>query len=156
MGFFKRRSSGTSDNGAQTAVDDAAAHDLPIARFDDLKGKDLTDKFRELSQAQLAQLDEHERSHGKRPDVLSKLRYLRMSEPLPGYDDLAPADIASALEGADAETVKKVRDYERRFRHRQEVLRETARVLPGADPSEREVNAQEEKDARVRSKMRPR
>src|SRR4051794_27806297 len=156
MGFFKRRGSGTSEDEAHVAVDDGADHELPIAGFDKLKGKDLTDRFRELSQAQLAELEEYERSHGQRQDVLAKLRYLRGSQPLPGYDDLEPAEIAAALEGADAETVKAVRDYENRFGQRKEVLQEAARVLPGAEPSERERNAQEEKDARVRSKMRPR
>jgi hypothetical protein len=156
MSLFKRRGSGTSENEGHAAADDGGDHELPIARFDSLKGKDLTDRFRELTQAQLAELEEHERSHGQRQDVLAKLRYLRGSQPLPGYDDLEPAEIASALEGADAETVKAVRDYENRFRRRNEVLREAARVLPGAEPSKRERDAQEEKDARVRSKMRPR
>lgn len=155
MSFFKRQSNGASGGETDTVTDDGGAHDLPIAHFDKLKGKDLTDRFRGLTQVQLEELEEHERSHGKRSDVLAKLRYLRTGEPLPGYDNLEPAEIASALEGADAETVKSVRDYERRFRRRQDVLKETARVLPGADPSEREVTAQAEKDARVRSKMRP-
>jgi hypothetical protein len=156
MRFFKRRGGGSSDNEAPVGVDEGADHELPIAGFDKLKGKDLTDRFRELSQAQLAELEEHERSHGQRQDVLAKLRYLRGSQPLPNYDDLDPAEIAAALEGADAETVKAVRDYENRFAQRKEVLQETARVLPGAEPSKRERDAQAEKDARVRSKMRPR
>jgi hypothetical protein len=41
--------------------------------------------------------------------VLDKLRYMRGSEPLPGYDALSPEEIATALSGADAETVKAVR-----------------------------------------------
>src|SRR4051795_1919865 len=155
MGFFKRGRE-TSESMAETAGDDGGGDGLPIAHFDKLRGKDLTDRFRELTQSQLEELDEHERSHGKRPNVLSKLRYLRTSEPLPDYDNLETAEIAAALEGADAETVKAVRDYERRFRRRHDVLREAARVLPGAEPSERERTAQAEKDARVRSKLRPR
>ncbi len=154
MSFFKSRPDRATDAAAAPPVDDA--QDLPIARFDNLKGKELTDRFRGLTQAELTKLEEHERSHGQRPDVLSKLRYLRTSEPLPGYDGLETPDIASALAGADAETVKAVRDYERRFRRRQDVLKEAARVLPGAEPSERERTVQAEKDARVRSKMRPR
>jgi hypothetical protein len=154
MSFFKSRRAPATTPEAEPAADDG--NGLPIARFDSLKGKDLTDRFRELTQAQLEELDEHERSHGQRPAVLSKLRYLRTSEPLPGYDDMEPADIASALADADAETVKSVRDYERRFRRRQDVLKQTARLLPDAEPSERERTVQAEKDARVRSKMRPR
>ena len=62
--------------------------------------------------------------------MLDKLRYMRGSEPLPGYDALTPEQIAEALAGADAETVKAVRDYERKFHGRRSVLDETARVLP--------------------------
>ena len=156
MGFFNRRSNAAPPSEADIAVDDHDQDGLPIAHFDKLKGKDLTDRFRELTQAQLGELEEHERSHGKRSDVLAKLRYLRTSEPLPDYDRLETAEIASGLEGADAETVKAVRDYERRFRRRHDVLQVTERVLPGAEPSERERTAQADKDARVRSKMRPR
>ena len=54
--------------------------------------------------------------------MLEKLRYMRGSEPLPGYDTLTPEQIAEALAGADAETVRAVRDYERKFQHRQSVL----------------------------------
>ena len=42
-----------------------------------------------------------------------KLRYMRGSDPLPGYDALSPDEIATALSGAEVETVKAVRDYER-------------------------------------------
>ena len=156
MSFFKNRRNGSPDGAGQEGTDEPGGGNLPIARFDDLKGKDLTDKFRELTQAQLALLDEHEQSHGQRTDVLAKLRYMRTREPLPSYDDLDEGQIKSALVDADAETVKAVRAYERKFQRRTTVLAETARVLPGAEPSERERSAQEEKDARVRSKMRPR
>jgi hypothetical protein len=47
-----------------------------------------------------------------------------------------------------------VRDYERKFQRRQSVLQATARVLPDAAPSAEETKSQEEKDARVASKMR--
>jgi hypothetical protein len=38
-----------------------------------------------------------------RPVVLDKLRYMRGSEPLPGYDALTTEQIAKTLAGADAE-----------------------------------------------------
>ena len=60
-------------------------------------------------------METYERAHGNRPAVLEKLRYMRGTEPLPGYDALTPEQIAEALAGADAETVKAVRDYERKF-----------------------------------------
>jgi hypothetical protein len=82
--------------------------------------------------------------------VLDKLRYMRTSEPLPGYDALSPQQIAKALAGADAETVKVVRDYERKFGHRKQVMDEAARVLPTSQASAGEDRAQQEKDGRVR------
>jgi hypothetical protein len=156
MSLFKRFSSRSSGGEADLPEPGAATEqDLAIDRYDHLDGKDLTDRFRQLTQEQLAEVEAYERSHRGRPEVLAKLRYLRSSEPIPGYDDLSKEEIASALAGADSETVKAVRDYERRFQRRHDVLQETARVLPEAQPSEREVRAQNEKDARVKSKMRP-
>ena len=80
---------------------------------------------------ELAALETYERAHANRPVVLDKLRYMRGSEPLPGYDALTTEQIAEALADADTETVA-VRDYERKFGHRQSVLHEAARVLPTA------------------------
>jgi hypothetical protein len=75
---------------------------------------------------------------------------MRTSEPLPGYDALCPEQIAEALASADAETVRAVRDYERKFQHRQTVSDEAARVLPAALASAAEDRVREEKAARVR------
>jgi hypothetical protein len=77
--------------------------------------------------------------------VLEKLRYMQGTEPLPGYDALTTEQIAEALAGVDAETVRAVRDYERKFAHRQSVLTEAARVLPTARASAREERAREDK-----------
>ena len=55
--------------------------------------------------------------------------------------------IAEALADADTETVKAVRDYERKFGHRQSVLHEAARVLPTAQVSAGEERAREDKAA---------
>ena len=71
----------------------------------------------------------YERAHESRHVVLDKLRYMPGGEPLPGYDALTTEQIAKALAGADAETVKAVRDYERKLQHRKAVLDETVRVL---------------------------
>jgi len=159
MKFLKRLRNGSADEGAgQTDPDGAPSTDegdLAIKGYDHLDGKDLTDKFRQLTQVQLEEVEAYERSNGKRQDVLAKLRYLRTGEPLDGYDDMETDKIAEALDGADSETIKAVRDYERRFRRRTVVLQETARVLPASDPSAKETQAQDEKDARVASKMRP-
>jgi hypothetical protein len=82
--------------------------------------------------------------------VLDKLRYMRGREPLPGYDVLTTEQIVKTLARADSETVKAVRDYERKFHHRQSVLNETARVLPTSHASAGEERAREQKAALLR------
>jgi hypothetical protein len=154
MNFFKRLTGGSNDDAPAEDMGGPQESELPIARFDQTGGKELTDKFRGLSQVELEEVETYEQSHKKRPAVLAKLRYLRSKEPLEGYDELSTEAISEALVGADAETVKKVRDYERKFQRRQAVLQETARVLPEAPASVKETKAQDEKDARVAAKMR--
>jgi hypothetical protein len=143
----KRRSHGDAP-GEQASSPDPA--ELPIPGYDELDDRQVSARLHELSQVELAAVETYERSHENRPEVLDKLRYMRTSEPLPGYDALSPEQIATALAGADAETVKAVRDYERKFGHRKRVLDEAARVLPTSQASAGEDRAQEEKDARVR------
>ena len=58
----------------------------------------------------------------------TSLRYMRGSEPLPGYDALSVEEIVAALEEADLATIKKVRGYERKFANRPDVLEEVVRV----------------------------
>jgi len=124
--------------------------DEPIAGYDRLGEKQVSDQLAQLSQVELAAVEDYERAHGSRPVVLDKLRYMRGSEPLPGYDTLTTEQIAEALAGADAETVRAVRDYERKFAHRQPVLEEAARVLPTAPASAREERAREDKASLLR------
>ena len=131
-------------------ADPADGRDLPIARYDHLDEKKLVTELSGLSQVDLAVVESHERSHQNRQAVLRKLRYLRQAEPLTGYDALDIDGVARALEGADAETVKAVRDYERIFQRRRPVLDETARVLPTSAASAGEDRAREDKAARVR------
>ena len=139
-----RRSQG-SEPGTQVAPNSQDEHPLPISGYDQLGEKEISDQLSQLSQVELATVEAHERGHGSRPAVLDKLRYMRSSEPLPGYDALTTEEIAEALAGADAETVKAVRDYERKFQHRQSVLGEAARVLPTSRASAGEERAQEAK-----------
>ena len=122
----------------------------PIPGYDQLDHKEVGARLRALSQVELTAVETYERSHGDRPEVLDKLRYMRGTEPLPGYDALSPGQIAEALVRADSQTVKAVRDYERKYRSRRHVLDETARVLPTAPASPGEERAREEKRARVR------
>lgn len=81
---------------------------------------------------------------------------MRSSEPFEGYDAMPPDQIKERLAGADSQGVKAVRDYERKFQGRREILDETARVLPQASESAGETKSREEKSARVRESMRKR
>ena len=143
----RRRASAPGSEAATSSPDD---QQLPIAGYDRLKDKQIADQLSELSQVELATVEAYERAHAARPVVLDKLRYMRGGEPLPGYDALTAEQIAEALAGADAETVKAVRDYERKFQHRQAVLDETARVLPTSQASAGEERAHDEKVALLR------
>ena len=124
--------------------------ELPISGYDRLEEKEIAGQLSQLSQVELATVETYERAHEGRPVVLDKLRYMRGGEPLAGYDALTTEQIAQALAGADAATVKAVRDYERKFQHRQSVLDETARVLPDSQASAGEARAHEEKGALLR------
>ena len=123
---------------------------LPIPGYDQLKEKQISDQLSELSQVDLATIETYERAHASRPAVLEKLRYMRGSEPLEGYDELTPDEIATALAGADAKTVRAVRDYERKFGRRTSVLDEAVRVLPNSRVSADEKQAGEQKAALLR------
>jgi hypothetical protein len=144
-----RRSRG-SERGTHAETSSPDEHEFPISGYDRLKDKEIADQLSQLSQVELATVEAYERAHEGRPVVLDKLRYMRGSEPLPGYDALTTEQIAKALAGADAETVKAVRDYERKFGRRQSVLDEAARVLPTATASAVEERAREQQTALVR------
>jgi hypothetical protein len=135
---------------AEVTTDSPDDPKLPIPGYDRLKDKEVAGQLSQLSQVELAAVEAYERAHEGRPVVLDKLRYMRGSEPLPGYDALPAEQVAKALEGADAATVKAVRDYERKFQNRRSVLEETARVLPASEASAGEERAHDEKAALLR------
>ena len=122
-----RRSRGVAPDEEASSPD---AAELPFPGYDKLDDKELGARLPELSQVELAAVETYERSHENRPEVLDKLRYMHTREPLPGYDALSPEQIVEALAGADAETVRAVRDYERKFGARPQVMEAAARVLP--------------------------
>jgi hypothetical protein len=127
---------------------------LPIDRYDELDGKQLIPQLSHLSQVELAALEAHERSHRERPAVLNRVRWLRGSEPLPGYDALESVEIVRALAGADAATVQAVRSYERHHRDRRDVRAEIARVLPTLLTRAGQDRAREDKAALVQAGIR--
>jgi hypothetical protein len=124
---------------------------LPIAGYDGLSSENVRARLAALSQVDLGVVESYERDHRNRPAVLDKLRYMRTSEPFPGNDALSLEQITDALADADATTVKAVRDYERKFRHRPDVMNEAARVLPTAALSADADRAREAREARVRA-----
>jgi hypothetical protein len=110
-------------------ADSGPAGSFPIDHYDRLDAKAISLKLSGLSQEQLALVEERERAHGNRAPVLDKLRYLRQQEPLEGYDRLDSRSVKEVLNGSDGTTIRAVRNYERKFAHRPEVLAETARLL---------------------------
>jgi hypothetical protein len=134
--------------GEEASSPDAA--EAPFPGYDKLDDTEVGARLDGLSQVELAAVESYERAHRDRPEVLDKLRYMRTSEPLPGYDALGPEQIADALASADAETVRAVRDYERKFGARVDVMEAVARVLPTAKASAGEDRADAAQAERVR------
>jgi hypothetical protein len=147
MNRFRRN--GTPVEREPGAPDD---QELPIPRYDRLDAKEITAQLSQLTQIELQIVEAHERAHENRPVVLDKLHYLHTVEPLPDYDTLETEQVVEALEGADGQTLRAVRDYERKFRRRKGVSDATAEMLPTSQLSDSEASAQAEKAARVRSK----
>ena len=155
MGLFSRKDHSAPDDAAVMASSPGADQgELPIAGYDRLKPDEITVQLHELSQVELAAIEQYERGHGSRQAVLGKLGYLMRSEPLPGYDAMAPDEINRILGESDSQQVRAVRDYERKFQQRRDVLDETARVLPEAPANADETRSRDEKIARVRASMR--
>jgi hypothetical protein len=127
---------------------------LPIASYDELDENQLVAQLSDLSQLELTAIEAHESSHRARAKVLNRLRWLRGSEPLPGYDALDSGEIVRGLADADAATVKAVRSYESHHRARREVLVKAAGVLPTARVGAAQARATEGKEALVQAGLR--
>jgi ferritin-like metal-binding protein YciE len=109
----------------------AAADELPIARYDELTVDEIGGKLAELSQAELAKVDEYERKHDNRSTVLTRVSALRGDEPWPGYDELTVDEIRAAV-GDDDDRASAVRTYERAHKNRAGVLTAVERELVSA------------------------
>jgi hypothetical protein len=147
---LRKRRAGAPDLGPDAEPSSADDHGLPIPGYDRLRDKEIAERLSQLSQVELTSVEAYERAHEGRPVVLDKLRYMRGGEPMPGYDALESEQVVTALAGADARTVKAVRDYERKFRGRKSILVETARVLPTSAANAGEERAHEQKAALLR------
>jgi hypothetical protein len=99
---------------------------LLLARYDRLKPSRVTEQLHQLSQAELASMEDYERSHEDRREVLERLRTLRAREPLPEYDALEPGESSTALQIVDLYMLTLVREYELKRSRRAEVLDELA------------------------------
>ena len=103
-----------------TADDDGAG--APFKGYDRIDSRKLMAQLHHHSQTELTAMEVYEREHQNRIEVLHKLRYMRGAEPLVGYDALSPEQIGTALADADLPTIKGVRDYERKFANRKDVV----------------------------------
>jgi len=115
-----------NSRGRHAAVADgstAAGGDLPLPGYDRLDVDEIIARLPRISQVELTAVESYERAHSDRVDVLNKLRYLRGPEPVDGYDALEPGEIVAGLRHADNATLKRVREYERKFHRRDVVLR---------------------------------
>jgi hypothetical protein len=90
----------------------------PFPGYDAMSVEDLRAEFHKHTQAQLDACEEYERNNLNRKSVLDKLRYMHTRQPWQGYDDMPQDEILARLENADDETIKAVRDYERKFDNR--------------------------------------
>ena len=134
MNFLKTIRSNMGAGAPDAAAPETALTDgdqALVDRYAKLNERDAVAGLARLNQAELTAIEQFERSHREREPVLDKLRYLRQPEPLPDYDTLEPDAIAAALAGADAETIKAVRVYERKFQNRPTVNAELVRVIRG-------------------------
>jgi hypothetical protein len=128
VSLFSRRSSPDAGEDAAPQHSGNGADSAPVAGYDALKVDKVVASLKGHSQVELAAIESYERDNANRQVVLDKLRYLRTDEPLDGYDGLEPDAIAAALRGADAGTLMKVREYERKFKRRDVVLTMIAQV----------------------------
>jgi hypothetical protein len=99
------------------------------ADYDRLGERDAVAGLAGRNQEELAAIETFERSHRGREAVLNKLRYLQQPEPLPGYDALDSDAIVEALATADVNTVKAVREYERKLLNRPAVMAAVASAV---------------------------
>jgi hypothetical protein len=147
---LRKRLSEASKREIQPEASSPDESSVPIPGYARLSDKEVGERLSQLSQVELATVEAYERAHGNRSAVLHRLRYMQGTEPLPGYDALTTDQIAEALADADAETVKAVRDYERKFQGRSSVIGEAAHVLPSSPASAREERVHHEKAALLR------
>jgi hypothetical protein len=94
----------------------------PVEGYDRLDAQQLYAKLHRYNQAELAEIEDYERANANRIEVLQKLRYMRGAQPVEGYDAMSVEEVLAMLKTADPLTIKRVRDYERKFAHRRPIV----------------------------------
>ena len=137
MNFFKRNRR-QDPRPTDEPPQESLSGDL-TERFAGLNERNAIAELHTFNQAELTAIHTFERSHRNRDPVLDKLRYLRQKEPMPGYDALDSDTVAAALADADPDTIKAVREYERKHQNRPTVnnavlgaLRESRKRQPAS------------------------
>jgi hypothetical protein len=138
---------GRSANGTQADAGQTNGATLPIDGYDRLGARQVVSQLRGCSQEGLAAIESHERAYKDRAPVLDKLRYLRGSEPLAGYDTLDSEQVSAALDDADLATAKRVREYERKFQRRPSVLEAVTRTCNDRHTASSSIGARRENPA---------
>ena len=108
-----------------TATPAPAASELPIAAYEALNAEEIIHRLRSLSQQDLVAVEAFERANQGRRTVLERIAALREDEPWPGYDAQNVDEIRPALQDADPDRAKAVREYERRHKDRSGVIQAT-------------------------------
>jgi hypothetical protein len=130
MNFLRTiRSSMRAGAGNPPETTSTGANESLTDRYAGLNERRAVAELAGFNQVELIAIEAFERSHRDREPVLSKLRYLRQPEPLPDYDALEPDAIVEALSSADTDTIKAVREYERKLQNRPAVLRAITEAL---------------------------
>ena len=110
----------------------ASEEDLAIKNYDSFTAEEITAKLGDLSQIDLAKIDSYERKNQNRSTILGRISSLRGDEPWAGYDELTAAEVVSALNEADDDRVRQVRNYERTHKNRVSVMKAAERELTTA------------------------
>jgi ferritin-like metal-binding protein YciE len=114
----------------------ADEEDLPIPNYDSLSADEIVKKLRELPQRELAMIDGYERKSANRKSVLDRAAELRGEEPWPGYDEMTVNEMRKRINATDdAETLARVRDYERAHKERKSVIDAASKSLTPSPPS---------------------
>ena len=105
---------------AEPAAREARAAEAPSG-YDRLTAEQVLEHLGELTPAALAKLEDHERAHQNRREVLAGIEARLGHEPWPGYDDLDVTGVRSGLDEG-RQRPDTVLAYERTHKNRADVV----------------------------------